>query len=220
MLSQEDMKRLSAKQAIKYIEDDMVIGVGTGSTVKFFIEELKLSGVRINAAVASSEDTKSKLKLANIPVVELNSVGNVDIYIDGADEVNKYLQMIKGGGAALTREKIIASCSKRFICMIDETKYVDVLGNFPLPIEVIPMARSYVAREIVKLGGTPNWRQGIITDNNNEIIDVYNFLIQKPIELEEILNNIEGVVSNGIFAKKTASDLIVAYADGKVKVYN
>lgn len=219
MLTQENMKKLSAEYALKYIEDNMIVGVGTGTTVKFFIEALKSSNIKIDGAVASSEDTKDKLKLLGIPVLDLNFVGNVDVYIDGADEVNKYMQMIKGGGAALTREKILACCSKKFICIVDESKFVDILGNFPLPIEVIPMARSYVAREIVKIGGTPNWRQNVITDNQNLILDVHNFLIDKPLEIEEKINNIAGVVSNGIFAKRTADILLVGCNNGDIKIY-
>jgi ribose 5-phosphate isomerase A len=219
MLSISDMKKLSANYAMKYIEDDMIIGVGTGSTIKFFIEALHLSGIKIDGAIASSVDTKNKLKQIGVRVIELNHVDTVDIYIDGADEVNQHRQMIKGGGGALTREKIIATMSKKFVCIVDETKYVDVLGKFPLPIEVIPMARSYVARELVKLGGTPDWRAGVITDNHNEIIDVHNLVIQNPLELENKLNNIEGIVSNGIFAKRCANIVVVAYNNGEIKTY-
>jgi ribose 5-phosphate isomerase A len=219
MLTQNNMKKLSAEYALKYVKDNMIVGVGTGTTVNFFIEALKNSNIKIEGAVASSEDTRNKLKLSGIPILDLNFVGNLDIYVDGADEVNKYKQMIKGGGAALTREKVLACCSQKFVCIVDESKFVDILGAFPLPIEVIPMARSYVAREIVKIGGVPNWRQNIITDNQNVILDIYNFVIDKPLEIEEKINNIAGVVSNGIFAKRTADVLLVGCNNGDVKIY-
>ncbi|MFN8770798.1 MAG: ribose-5-phosphate isomerase RpiA [Neisseriaceae bacterium] len=218
MLNQDQMKKLAGETAIKSVSESMVVGVGTGSTVRYFIEQLANMRFDIKGAVASSKKTEELLKQYKIPVFDLNSVGKVDVYIDGADEINHYLEMIKGGGAALTREKIVASCSLKFICIADESKYVVKLGQFPLPVEVIPMARSYVAREILKLGGTPDWRQDVVTDNGNWILDIYNLDIQKPMELEEKINNIEGVVANGICAKRSADILLLAKADGNVEL--
>jgi ribose 5-phosphate isomerase A len=218
MLNQNQMKKLAGEYAIRYINDDMIIGIGTGSTVKYFMDQLASLKHIIRGAVSSSESSTQLLKQYGIPIYDLNSVGTVDIYIDGADEINHQLEMIKGGGAALTREKIVAACSTKFVCIADESKYVRKLGNFPLPVEVIPMARSYVARQIVKLGGMPNWREGVITDNGNWILDIYNLDILKPIELEQSLNNIVGVVANGLFARRGADELVLAKADGTVEV--
>ena len=218
MQEQDQLKKLAGEYAIRYVEDDMIVGVGTGSTVKYFIDKLATIKNRIKGAVSSSEQSTKLLKEHGIDVFELNSVGELDIYVDGADEINHYLQMIKGGGAALTREKVIAACARTFICIADESKYVTKLGTFPLPVEVIPMARSYVAREIVKLGGAPDWREGVVTDNGNWILDVYNLDIIQPIDLEQKLNNIVGVVTNGLFAIRSANELVLAKKDGTIEV--
>ena len=183
-LNQNEKKKLVAQSALQYIQDDTIIGVGTGSTVNFFIEELKKSNLRLKGAVSSSEESTKRLKEINIDIYEANEVSKLDLYIDGADEINHNFEMIKGGGAALTREKIIAQISDKFICIADESKYVKTLGEFPLPIEVIPMARSQVGREIVKIGGDPVYRQNCITDNGNIIIDVHNLMINEPKNLE------------------------------------
>lgn len=217
-IDQNAQKKLAGEYAIRYVEDDMIVGVGTGSTVKYFIERLAIEKHRINGAVSSSEQSTTLLKSYGIKVFDLNSVSGLDIYVDGADEINYQLEMIKGGGAALTREKIIAAVAKKFICIADESKYVAKLGAFPLPVEVIPMARSYVAREIVKLGGMPNWREGVVTDNGNYILDIHNLDILKPIELEQKINNIVGVVTNGLFASRGADYLVLAKSNGKVEV--
>ena len=214
MLSQSDKKQAVAKRAVEYIEDDSYIGVGTGSTADCFIQELKTIKHRIQGAVASSENTLTQLKSLGIPIVPLDSVVELDLYIDGADEATRHRQLIKGGGGALTREKIVASASKKFICLIDDSKLVEKLGLFPLAVEVIPMARSMVAREIVKLGGSPNWRQGFITDNHNYILDVQNLNILEPAVLESKLNQIAGVVSNGIFAYRPADQLLIGTDQG------
>ena len=218
MLSQNELKQLCGEYAFKYVEEGMIVGVGTGTTVKYFIDKLGQHKDIVKGAVSSSEQSTQLLKQYGVPVYDLNSVGDLDIYIDGADEINHHLQMIKGGGAALTREKIIAAASKQFICVADESKYVMKLGKFPLPIEVIPMARSYVAREIVKLGGMPDWRQGTITDNGNWILDVHNLDILLPIELEQKINSIVGVVTNGLFARRGADLLVLAKKDGTIEV--
>ena len=217
-LDQMQLKQLCGEYAFKYIEKDMVIGVGTGSTVKYFIDKLGANKDFIKGAVSSSESSTLLLKQYKIPVLDLNNTGEIDIYIDGADEINHHLQMIKGGGGALTREKIIAAASRKFICIADESKYVMKLGKFPLPVEVIPMARSYVAREIVKLGGIPSWRMGVFTDNGNFILDVHNLDILLPIELENKLNSIAGVVTNGLFASRSANELVLAKYDGTIDV--
>jgi len=208
-MTKDEMKRAAAKAALQYIEPDSIIGVGTGSTVNYFIEELSLVKHKIEGAVASSNTTEEKLKVHGISVYDLNSVFPLLIYIDGADEINQHMQMIKGGGGALTREKIIAACAKKFICIADQSKRVDLLGKFPLPIEVIPMARSYVAREVVKLGGKPVYRENYITDNGNVILDVWGLKILQPQELESTLNNIPGVVANGLFAIRRADILLL-----------
>ena len=208
-MTQDELKQKVAHAALHYIKDVSIVGVGTGSTVRHFIDYLAEFKSDIEGAVSSSEMTTAHRKKVGSPVLDLNAVGTLDVYIDGADEVTPHKHMIKGGGGALTREKIIGAASKKFICIVDETKCVDVLGAFPLPIEVIPMARSYVAREMVKLGGQPVWRENFITDNHNEIIDVHNLNILDPIELEKIINNITGVVTNGLFAMRAADVVLV-----------
>lgn len=208
-MNQDTLKKSAAIEALDYIKNDMIIGVGTGSTVNYFIDALKSVKGKIEGAVASSVATAEKLKSLSIPLIDLNSVDALPLYIDGADEINSARQMIKGGGGALTREKIIAAVAEKFICIADPSKQVDLLGTFPVAVEVIPMARSYVARQIVKLGGDPVYRQGFITDNGNVILDVYNFKILEPIALEQKLNNITGVVSNGIFAARPADVLLL-----------
>jgi ribose 5-phosphate isomerase A len=215
-VSQDDLKRAAAKTAIEHVPNDAVVGVGTGSTVNFFIDELAKIKGRIDAAVSSSEASAARLKAAGIRVVDLNSVDEIPVYVDGADEVTKHLAMIKGGGGALTREKIVAAVAKRFVCIADRSKLVDVLGRFPLPVEVIPMARSYVARQLVKLGGQPVWRQGLVTDNGNLILDVRNLSILDPVALEAEINQITGVVTNGLFARRGADVLLLA-AEGGVQ---
>ena len=218
-MDQNALKKLVGEYAIKYIhDDDMMVGVGTGSTVKYFIDALATIKGRIQGAVSSSEQSTALLKSYGIAVYDLNSVGTLDLYIDGADEIDHNLHMTKGGGAALTREKIIAAASKKFICIADESKYVKVLGKFPLPVEVIPMARSYVARELVKLGGTPVWREGVTTDNGNWIIDLHNLQILNPVELEQKINNIVGVVTNGLFAMRGANELVLGRSNGVVEI--
>ncbi|ASK77883.1 ribose 5-phosphate isomerase A [Paraphotobacterium marinum] len=212
-LHQNEKKKLVAQSALQYIQDETIIGVGTGSTVNFFIEELKKSNLRLKGAVSSSEESTKRLKEINIDIYEANEVSKLDLYIDGADEINHNFEMIKGGGAALTREKIIAQISDKFICIADESKYVKTLGKFPLPIEVIPMARSQVGREIVKIGGDPVYRQNCITDNGNIILDVHNLMINEPKNLEEQLNNIPGIVTVGLFAKRKADILLLGTSD-------
>lgn len=216
-MDREALKKAAAKAAIQYIEHGMVLGVGSGSTVHYFIDELKSVKGKIEAAVASSVETEKRLKALSIPVWDLNSVNELPLYVDSADEVNSAKQMIKGGGGALTREKIVASVSKKFICMADASKQVDLLGAFPVAIEVIPMARSYVARELVKLGGDPVWRPGFVTDNGNLILDVYHLKILDPGAMEEKINNIAGVVANGIFSKRRADILLLATDAGVIK---
>jgi len=217
-VSQDDLKRAAARAAIEYVPNDAVVGVGTGSTVNFFIDELAKIKGRIDAAVSSSEASAARLKAAGIRVVDLNSVDEIPVYVDGADEVTKHLAMIKGGGGALTREKIVAAVARRFVCIADRSKLVDVLGRFPLPVEVIPMARSYVARQLVKLGGQPVWRQGFVTDNGNLILDVRNLSILDPVALEAEINQITGVVTNGLFARRGADVLLLAAEGGVEKI--
>jgi ribose 5-phosphate isomerase A len=208
-MDKEEQKRLAAQQAVGYVEDGSIVGVGTGSTVAHFIDELgKLRG-RIEGAVSSSEKSTALLRQLGIRVVDLNSVGELSLYVDGADECDPHRRLIKGGGAALTREKIVAAASRKFVCMIDASKRVDVLGHFPLPVEVIPMARSYVAREIVRRGGQPVWRDGIVTDNGNWILDVHNLRITDPVGLEADLNQITGVVCVGLFARRPADVVLI-----------
>jgi ribose 5-phosphate isomerase A len=212
--TQDDLKRAVAKAAIAYIPVDTIVGVGTGSTANFFIDELGKIKHKIRGAVASSEASAKRLQGHGIEVFSLNDVSDIPVYVDGADEITRHMHMIKGGGGALTREKIVAAASKKFICVCDESKLVDVLGKFPLPIEVIPMARSYVAREIVKLGGQPKLREGFTTDNGNIILDVHGMKILNPVELESALNHLTGVVTNGLFAKRGADILLLGTASG------
>ncbi len=211
--SQDDMKKQAALEALTYVEGG-VVGVGTGSTIRHFIDALATVKERIDGAVSSSETSSARLRSFGIPVLDLNDVGRLDLYVDGADESNHHLQLIKGGGGALTREKIVAACSRRFICIADESKLVDVLGAFPLPLEVIPMARSYVTAEVVKLGGLPVMREGFITDNGNVILDIHGLRITSPVDLEQRLNNIAGVVANGLFAMRPADLLILGTPAG------
>lgn len=213
----DKLKKLAAIEAIQFVKNCNVIGVGTGSTVNYFIDALADIKNRFEGAVASSVATEKRLKERGIPVIELNQVADLEIYIDGADEFNNHLYLIKGGGGALTREKIIATCAKQFICIADESKRVDVLGRFPVAVEVIPMARSFVAREIVKLQGDPVYRQGFVTDNGNVILDVHNLDIVDPIKLEIALNNIPGVVGNGIFAQRKADKLLIGTENGVIE---
>ena len=217
MSNTEQGKKLAAAAAIEYVPAGSVVGVGTGSTVNYFIDELAKIKNRIEGAVSSSEASTQRLKDHGIEVFDLNSVNDVPVYIDGADESNENLQLIKGGGGALTREKIIAQLAKKFVCIADETKLVDVLGDFPLPVEVIPMARSMIARELVKHGGQPVYRDGFITDNGNQILDVHNLRIMEPAKLEAELNDLPGVVTVGIFALRPADVLILGTADGDIR---
>ena len=207
-------KRRAAEAALAYVESGMVLGVGTGSTVAEFIEALKDRKTRLSGAVSSSRRTSESLRAAGIPELDLNSAGPLTLYIDGADEATADGVLIKGGGAALTREKVVAAASERFVCIIDDAKLVDVLGAFPLPVEVIPMARSYVARELVKMGGQPVWRDGVVTDNGNVILDVHNLRLDDPMAFESALNQVAGVVTVGLFARRRADILIVAGDDG------
>ncbi len=213
-MSTDDMKQRAAEAALEYVEDNMVVGVGTGSTVSYFIDALARIKHRIDGVVSSSEATTQRLKTHRIPVLDLNAAGPLPLYVDGADEVNRYLQMIKGGGGALTREKIVAAASELFVCIADQTKLVDVLGTFPLPVEVIPMARSHVGRELLKRGGQPVLRENVVTDNGNLIIDVHNLHILEPAKLEAELNDIAGVVTVGLFALRPADVLLLGTADG------
>src|ERR1700722_3794194 len=214
-----EKKRRAAEAALGYVEDGMVLGVGTGSTVTQLIEALKDRKIRLSGAVSSSRRTSESLGFAGIPELDLNSAGPLTLYIDGADEATADGVLIKGGGAALTREKVVAAASARFVCIIDDTKLVEVLGRFPLPVEVIPMARSYVARQLVKMGGQPVWREGVVTDNGNVILDVHNLRLENPVAFESALNQIAGVVTVGLFALRRADTLIVAGEDG-VKTLN
>nr|WP_010133667.1 ribose-5-phosphate isomerase RpiA [Microbulbifer agarilyticus] len=217
-MNQDQLKQAVARAAVEYItpmlDADTIVGVGTGSTANHFIDYLAEIKGLFDGTVASSEASAERLQSHGIPVYDLNAVDGIRVYVDGADETNPLLQLIKGGGAALTREKIVAACSEEFVCIADESKWVEVLGNFPLPVEVIPMARSYVAREIVKLGGDPVYREGVTTDNGNVILDVHNMQIAQPLALEDALNNITGVVTNGLFAARPADILLLGTADG------
>ncbi|HJW44979.1 MAG TPA: ribose-5-phosphate isomerase RpiA [Lysobacter sp.] len=205
-----EAKRLAGQKAIDYVEDGMIVGVGTGSTVAFFIDALANIQDRIKGAVSSSDQSTQRLRAHGIEVLDLNSTGPLSLYVDGADECDPHKRLIKGGGAALTREKIIAEASARFICIIDPAKRVDVLGKFPLPVEVIPMARSLVAREILaKTGGQPVWREGVVTDNGNVVLDIHNLTITDPVAMESALNQVPGVVSVGLFARRPADVVIV-----------
>lgn len=217
-MTQDELKQAVAKAAVDYVaphlEDSSVVGVGTGSTANYFIDYLAEYKNDFDGAVASSEATAERLKGHGIPVYDLNAVNELEFYVDGADETNERLELIKGGGGALTREKIVAAVAKTFICIADDSKKVDILGDFPLPVEVIPMARSHVGREIVKLGGDPVYRDGFTTDNGNIIIDIHNLDISRPIVVEEKLNNIVGVVTNGLFARRPADLLLLGTSDG------
>jgi len=213
-MAHDELKRAVAKAAIAYVPADSIVGVGTGSTANFFIDELALIKHRIRGAVASSEASAMRLKSHGIEVLSLNEAGNLPVYVDGADEITRHMHMIKGGGGALTREKIVAAASKKFICVCDASKLVDVLGKFPLPIEVIPMARSSVARQLVLMGGQPRLREGFTTDNGNVIIDVLGLEILNPVELESELDHIAGVVTNGLFARRAADVLLLGTPDG------
>jgi len=208
-----EKKRRAAEAALAYVESGMVLGVGTGSTVTQLIEALKDRKIQLSGAVSSSRRTSESLRAAGIPELDLNSAGPLTLYIDGADEATADGVLIKGGGAALTREKVVAAASARFVCIIDDTKLVDVLGKFPLPVEVIPMARSYVARQLVKMGGQPVWRDGVVTDNGNVILDVHNLRLKDPVAFESALNQVAGVVTVGLFALRRADVLIVAGDD-------
>tara|TARA_R110001606_G_scaffold333183_1_gene481028 strand:- start:1162 stop:1833 length:672 start_codon:yes stop_codon:yes gene_type:complete len=217
-MTQDELKQAVAEAAVAYIlpmlEADTIVGVGTGSTANLFIDELAKHKGLFDGTVASSEASAERLKKHGIPVYDLNSVDSIRVYVDGADESNDNLHLIKGGGAALTREKIVAACSDEFVCIADESKLVKVLGDFPLPVEIIPMARGHVARELVKLGGDPVYREGVVTDNGNHILDVYNLEILDPIALEKSIDGIVGVVTNGLFAKRSADILLLGTKDG------
>ncbi|MBC8211149.1 MAG: ribose-5-phosphate isomerase RpiA [Gammaproteobacteria bacterium] len=214
-MTSDDKKKMAAYAALDYVEKGSIIGVGTGSTVNHFIDAIaeKMKGA-IDAAVSSSEASSERMKKHGIRVIDLNSAGELSIYVDGADESNRHLQLIKGGGGALTREKIVAAASKTFVCIADDTKLVPFLGKFPLPVEVIPMARSLVARELVKLGGKPVWREHFITDNGNQILDVHNLEIMEPMKMETFINQIAGVVTVGLFAHRPADVLLLGSEKG------
>ena len=222
-MTQDELKQAVADAALAYIqprlESETILGIGTGSTANLFIDALARIKGQINGTVASSEASAQRLKIHGIPVYELNTVDQVDFYVDGADESNRALQLIKGGGAALTREKIVSAVAREFICIADDSKLVHTLGEFPLPVEVIPMARSHVARELVKLGGDPIYREGVVTDNGNVILDVYNFSIAQPLSIEGEINNITGVVTNGLFALRPADVLFLGTNEGVKALY-
>jgi len=214
-MTQDEMKKAAAAAAIEYVESGMIVGIGTGSTANHFIDLLAEIKGKIDGTVASSEASADRLRGHGIPVMSLNEAGQLSLYVDGADESNKYLHLIKGGGGALTREKIVAAASEKFVCIADESKLVDLMGTFPLPVEVIPMARSYVAREILsRTGGTPILREGFTTDNGNVILDIHDLDIMEPVKLENELNSIVGVVTNGLFAARPADVLILGAPDG------
>jgi ribose 5-phosphate isomerase A len=213
-MTQDELKQAVAREAIKHVVEDAVVGVGTGSTANFFIDELAKIKARVPGAVASSDRSAERLKGHGIRLFDLNSVNDLPVYIDGADEVTEHLTMIKGGGGALTREKIVAAVARKFVCIADESKLVPVLGRFPLPVEVIPMARAYVARQMVKLGGQPQLREGFTTDNGNMVLDVRGLSILNPVELEASINNIPGVVTNGLFARRGADVLLLGTKTG------
>lgn len=214
MSAQNTGKQAAARAALEFVQPGAVLGVGTGSTVNFLIQEIAERGVRLAGTVSSSNESTQRLMAAGIPVLDLNDVGEVETYIDGADETNQRRQLIKGGGAALTREKIIAAAARRFICIADEGKLVDVLGTFPLPVEVVPMARAYVTRALARLGGRPVWREKTVTDNGNHIIDVHGLRIEDPLALENTINQIVGVVTVGLFAARPADVVILGSAAG------
>ncbi len=216
-MTPNEKKQQVAKAALEHVEPDSIIGIGTGSTANYFIDALAAIKHKIEGTVASSQASTDRLKSHHIPVLDLNGVSEISVYFDGADEATKHLHLLKGGGGALTREKIVAAVSKKFICIADDSKVVDILGTFPLPVEVIPMARSYVAREIVKLGGRPVWRENFVTDNGNHILDVHNLAISEPVKLEQTLNQIAGVVTNGLFAQRPA-DILMLGSDSGIKI--
>lgn len=213
-MNQDQKKRKAAEAALQYVVEDDYVGVGTGSTVNYFIEQLARIKHKIEGAIASSTATEKLLREKQIPVIPLNSVIEVPVYVDGADEATRHKHLLKGGGGALTREKIVAAASRQFVCILDDSKLVDVLGKFPLPVEVIPMAQSYAGRQLVKLGGQPVLRQGFTTDNGNIIIDVHHLSIMQPAELEARINNIAGIVSNGLFARRPADVLLIGTESG------
>lgn len=213
-MTQDEMKKASAEAALEYVESGMIVGVGTGSTANYFIDGLAGIKGKLDGTVASSEASAERLRGHGIPVMDLNSAGELQLYVDGADETTRHLHLIKGGGGALTREKIVAAASEKFVCIADDSKLVDVLGTFPLPVEVIPMARSYVAREIVKLGGQPVLREGFTTDNGNVILDINNMSIIDPVDLETKIDLITGVVTNGLFARRGADVFLMATSNG------
>lgn len=213
-MNQDELKKAVGWAALDYVKPGTIVGVGTGSTASHFIDALATMKGQIDGAVSSSEASTAKLKSYGIPVFDCNDVDSLDVYVDGADEIDHHMNMIKGGGAALTREKIIAAIAKTFVCIVDDSKYVDLLGKFPLPVEVIPMARSYVARELVKLGGQPEYRQNVVTDNGNVILDVYNLEILNPVEMENKINAIVGVVTVGLFANRGADVVLMGTQDG------
>lgn len=213
-MTSDDLKKKAAQAALEYVQQESVIGVGTGSTVNHFIDALAAIKHRIDGAVSSSEASTARLGAHGIPLLDLNATGQLSVYVDGADESTRHLHLIKGGGGALTREKIVAGASTKFVCVADETKLVDVLGAFPVPVEVIPMARSYVARELVKRGGAPVLREDFTTDNGNLILDVHHLKILDPVAMEQDLNNIPGVVTVGIFAMRPADVLLLGTAEG------
>ena len=217
-MTQDEMKKMVAEAALEYVEPGTVIGIGTGSTANHFIDHLAGIKHKIDGTVASSNASAERLAAHGIPVLDLNSVSELSVYVDGADESNHHLHLIKGGGGALTREKIVAACSRKFVCIADGSKLVDILGQFPLPVEVIPMARSMVARELVKRGGQPVYREGFTTDNGNVILDVHNMEIMEPVKLEQELNDIAGVVTVGLFAVRPADVLLLGTEDGVKKL--
>jgi ribose 5-phosphate isomerase A len=213
-MTQDEQKRAAAREAVKHVVDGGVVGVGTGSTAEFFIAELANLRHRLRGAVASSERTATRLRALGIPLLDLNELDDLSVYVDGADEVTERLAMIKGGGGALTREKVVAAVARRFVCIADESKLVGVLGKFPLPVEVIPMARAHVARQLARLGGTPRLREGFVTDNGNVILDVAGLAIDDPVALEGALDHIVGVVTNGLFARRGADILLLGTRTG------
>jgi ribose 5-phosphate isomerase A len=213
-MTQNTGKQAAARAALEFVKAGEVLGVGTGSTVNFLIDALAASGIEVAGAVSSSSESSERLKAAGIAVLDLNEVGDIETYIDGADETNRRRQLIKGGGAALTREKIIAAAARRFVCIADDSKLVDTLGAFPLPVEIIPMARVYVSRELTRLGGRPVWREKVVTDNGNHILDVHGLRIADPVSLEAAINQITGVVTVGLFAARPADLVILGGAGG------
>jgi ribose 5-phosphate isomerase A len=218
MTTQDDKKRAVARAALEFVEDKTFVGVGTGSTANYFIDELAAFKGRIEGAVASSEASAERLRGHGIPLAELNGVSELVVYVDGADEATRNRHLVKGGGGALTREKIVAEAARNFVCIVDDSKLVERLGVFPLPVEVIPMARSMVAREMVRLGGNPEWRAGFVTDNGNVILDVHDLAIDDPVALERAINDIPGVVTNGLFARRPADVLLVATGSGVERI--